>query len=101
MKENEINDQAVLTCWKDIARYLDKSVRTVQRWEQEFGLPVLRPDGVDHKSAVMARPRDLDAWLESRWTDRNGRNRHHCESIEPSERTRQLIREARELRQAH
>jgi hypothetical protein len=23
-----------MTCWKEIARYLGKGVRTVQRWEQ-------------------------------------------------------------------
>ncbi|MBV8674113.1 MAG: hypothetical protein JOZ33_11810 [Acidobacteriaceae bacterium] len=62
----------VLTCWKDIAQYLGKGVRTVQRWEQEFGLPVRRPNGIDHKSPVAAHPTDLDAWLQTRWSARNG-----------------------------
>ncbi len=53
---------AVLTSWKDIARYMGKGVRTVQRWEQDFGLPVRRPKG-SNKKAVLARPRDLDAWV--------------------------------------
>jgi hypothetical protein len=61
------DDPAVLSCWKDIARYLGKGVRTVQRWEREFELPVRRPKDVDRKSAVAAHPRDLDAWLASRW----------------------------------
>ena len=61
----------VLTCWKDIAQYLGKGVRTVQRWEQEFGLPVRRPNGIDHKSPVAANPGDLDAWLRTRWSARN------------------------------
>ena len=64
-------NSAVLTCWKDIAHYLGKSVRTVQRWERHFGLPVRRPDGVNHKSAVVAYPRDLDRWLHSRWSRRS------------------------------
>lgn len=56
---------AVLTCWKDIANYMGKGVRTVQRWEQEFGLPVRRPLG-SNKKAVLARPSDLDAWVALR-----------------------------------
>jgi hypothetical protein len=56
---------AVLTSWKEIAGYMGKGVRTVQRWEQQFGLPVRRPLGSDRK-AVLARPRDLDAWVATR-----------------------------------
>lgn len=56
---------AVLTSWKEIARYMGKGVRTVQRWEQDFGLPVRRPKGSD-KKAVLARPSDLDSWLALR-----------------------------------
>ncbi|MBV8673350.1 MAG: hypothetical protein JOZ33_07950 [Acidobacteriaceae bacterium] len=60
----------VLTCWKDIAHYFGKGVRTVQRWERCLGLPVRRPSGVDHKTAVVAYPRDLEIWLQSRWSRR-------------------------------
>ncbi|HEX4037044.1 MAG TPA: hypothetical protein VHX37_03220 [Acidobacteriaceae bacterium] len=59
----------VLTSWKDIARYMGKGVRTVQRWEQDFGLPVRRPQG-SNKKAVLARPRDLDAWVALRCSSR-------------------------------
>jgi hypothetical protein len=59
----------VLTSWKDIARYMGKGVRTVQRWEQDFGLPVRRPCG-SSKKAVLARPRDLDAWVALRCASR-------------------------------
>ena len=55
----------VLTCWKEIAQYMGKGVRTVQRWERDFGLPVRRPQGSD-KRAVLARPCDLDAWIAIR-----------------------------------
>lgn len=57
-----IQRAAVLTSWKDIARYMGKGVRTVQRWEQDFGLPVRRPLR-SNKKAVLARPHDLDAWV--------------------------------------
>ena len=54
----------VLTSWKEIATYLGKGVRTVQRWEQELGLPVRRPVGVS-KHVVLAVPSELDAWMSS------------------------------------
>lgn len=60
----------LLTSWKEIASYLGKGVRTVQRWEETLGLPVIRPS--DSRSGiVMARPSDLAAWLL------NGRQRLH------------------------
>ncbi|MBV8631806.1 MAG: hypothetical protein JOZ83_12830, partial [Silvibacterium sp.] len=37
----------------------------------EFGLPVRRPNGIEHKSPVAAHPGDLDAWLQTRWSARN------------------------------
>jgi len=62
---NHADKPPVLTCWKDIAKYMGKGVRTVQRWEQDFGLPVRRPLG-SNKKAVLARPQDLDAWVALR-----------------------------------
>lgn len=55
----------VLSCWKDIARYLDRGVRTVQRWEQEQGLPVHRI-GTGPRAPVFAFESELMAWLVSR-----------------------------------
>jgi len=52
----------VLNSWKEIAAYLGRGVRTVQRWEQELGLPVGRPRGKE-RSAVIALRLDLDGWL--------------------------------------
>jgi hypothetical protein len=55
-------DQRVLNSWKEIAGYLGRGVRTVQRWESEFGLPVRRPRG-KKRSAVVAISGDVDAWM--------------------------------------
>ena len=66
-------NSTVLTSWKDIARYMGKGVRTVQRWEMDFGLPVRRPQG-SNKKAVLARPRDLDAWVALRCASRGTRH---------------------------
>lgn len=52
----------VLNSWKEIAAYMGRGVRTVQRWEQELGLPVRRPRGKE-RSAVIALKSDLDRWL--------------------------------------
>ena len=60
----------VLTSWKEIARYMGKGVRTVQRWEQDFGLPVRRPLG-SNKKAILARPHDLDVWIALRCSSRS------------------------------
>jgi hypothetical protein len=52
----------VLSGWKDIANYLGKGVRTVQRYEQELALPVRRPAGRSAGS-VVATKTELDAWI--------------------------------------
>lgn len=58
---------AVLTSWKEIAAHLGKSIRTVQRWERELGLPVRRPD-TRRSGIVLADPTELDAWLHRQST---------------------------------
>jgi hypothetical protein len=56
----------VLSCWKDIASYLGKGVRTVQRWEIEDGLPVRRGNQNGIKQPVFAIPGEIDAWIHMR-----------------------------------
>ena len=58
------NAERPLTSWKEIAHYFNKSVRTVQRWEQQFGLPIRRPDVHDH-GIVIAFPNELADWMQS------------------------------------
>jgi hypothetical protein len=60
-----IPERRILNSWKEIANYLGRGVRTVQRWESQLGLPVHRPAGKDH-SAVLAFSSELDQWLDSR-----------------------------------
>lgn len=54
--------QEFLSGWKEIATYLGKGVRTVQRYERELGLPVRRPAGRTTGS-VLATKAELDAWV--------------------------------------
>lgn len=54
----------VLSGWKDIATYLGKGVRTVQRYEREMGLPVRRPAGRP-RASVVATKVELDSWVSA------------------------------------
>lgn len=54
----------VLNSWKEISAYVGRSVRTVQRWEAELGLPIRRPRGRS-RSPVIAMSDEIDAWLRS------------------------------------
>ncbi|MGH9674661.1 MAG: hypothetical protein ACRD44_15895, partial [Bryobacteraceae bacterium] len=66
-----------LESWKQIAAYLKRDVRTVQRWEAREGLPVHRH--LHEKIAsVYAFPDELDSWREGRRQDSpvNGRPSH-------------------------
>lgn len=57
------SEASVLTTWKEVARYMGKGVRTVQRWERDFGLPIRRPPGVRNRRAVLVLTADLDVWI--------------------------------------
>ena len=54
-----------LDSWKEIAAYLGRGVRTVQRWERKEGLPVHRL-AHDKRGTIYARREELAAWWESR-----------------------------------
>lgn len=58
------SSQQLLNSWKEIGQYLNRGVRTVQRWERDLGLPVRRPRGKS-RSAVVAMRSEVDHWLES------------------------------------
>src|SRR6188472_2139034 len=58
-------DEPRLDSWKEIASYLGRGIRTVQRWEREEGLPVHRLDHAK-RGSVYASRRELTAWWESR-----------------------------------
>ena len=56
-----MNDR-ILNGWKEISSYLDRGVRTAQRWELQFGMPVHRPAS-KLRTAVVAFADELDQWL--------------------------------------
>jgi hypothetical protein len=52
-----------LVGWKEIANYLGKGVRSVQRYERELAMPIHRPAG-KRAAAVFASKAELDRWLK-------------------------------------
>jgi phage terminase Nu1 subunit (DNA packaging protein) len=51
----------ILNGWKEIAAYVNSSIRTVQRWEK-IGMPVVRPVP-SSRGSVIAYSEQLDSWL--------------------------------------
>jgi hypothetical protein len=102
---NVSEESTVLLSWKDIARYLGKGVRTVQRWERHLGLPVRRPTGASQKSAVLLYRGEVDAWLATRFSARPINKHGMAEGPQPSDSARSALKErirtARELRAAN
>ena len=58
-----VND--VLRSWKDIAHYMGTCVKTVQRWERAYDLPVRRVQP-GKGSVVVAFRNEVDEWLHKR-----------------------------------
>lgn len=54
----------ILNGWKEIAAYLGRDRRTVERWEKQRGLPVRRMPGAG-RATVYALISELDEWLAS------------------------------------
>jgi hypothetical protein len=62
----------VLNSWKEVAAYLGRGVRTVQRYERDLGLPVRRPRGTRRSAVIIAFTDELDHWLRTAPTGENG-----------------------------
>jgi len=65
--DRRVGDKAIagdrLDSWKEIAAYLRRSVRCVQRWERTEGLPVLRHQHAKGAS-VYAYRHEVDQWRQ-------------------------------------
>jgi hypothetical protein len=53
-----------LQSWKEISAYMNRGIRTLQRWERAFGLPIHRPSKHD-RSAVFALKPEIDEWMKN------------------------------------
>jgi len=62
--------EGLLDGWKQIAEYLGRTERTVQRWEKNKGLPVrrLQADSPEEQPRVFAYKSELDLWWKEHQT---------------------------------
>jgi len=63
--QNSTAQNRRLDSWKEIASFLGRGIRTVQRWEREEGLPVHRLPHAE-RGSVFAHSNELSAWWERR-----------------------------------
>jgi hypothetical protein len=61
--ENTTSKRKLLHSWKDISNYAGLGIRTLQRYELQFGFPVHRPAGKS-RSSVLAFSDEVDAWFD-------------------------------------
>lgn len=85
----------ILNSWKEIASYLGRGVRTVQRYERDLKLPVRRPRGTS-RSAVIALVDELEAWLRN--APKNGDFQQKREPVVLVTTVREAIHEGGKLR---
>jgi hypothetical protein len=62
----DVTDSALqaLNSWKEISAYMGRGIRTLQRYELEFGLPIRRIN--KSRRSVLALRGELDTWLQQR-----------------------------------
>jgi hypothetical protein len=87
-----------LDSWKEIAAYLNRNVRTVQRWEKREGLPIHRHVH-ERASSVSACKKEIDAWQKqrSRVSDEITENQRGLEFVIGWLKTKLLVKRTREV----
>lgn len=84
-----------LVSWKEIARYVGKGVRTVQRWEHCWDFPVRRP-GNRSKGTVLAFTDEIDSWMHSQFAPNGAGSEGEVERLRTE--VERLAAENRKLR---
>lgn len=67
-KETYPKEADLLESWKEISEYLNRDIKTCQRWEIKFGLPIHRLEG-SPRSRVFAYRHELDTWFKEKFTN--------------------------------
>lgn len=67
------NNDNRLSSWKEIAAYLHRGIRTVQRWHAELQLPVHKSNS-KARAHVFAYKAELDEWVRQRAQQEATRN---------------------------
>ena len=87
----------MLSGWKDIANYMGKGVRTVQRYGRALSLPVRRVSG-HPRGAVIATKSDLDSWIRSSATEQESINRSQ-KALNAAQESRNVDQDSRNVNQ--
>ncbi len=99
----------ILNSWKEISSFLQRGVRTVQRWEEQYNLPVHRL-GTGPRSPVFAIPAELKYWLLTIARTENGlhleesrdeASTNGCSTRPALARSHELRKELGQLMQEH
>jgi hypothetical protein len=77
----------VVDSWKEIASFLRRGVRTVQRWEKSEGLPVHRHHHLK-RGSVYALQSEIAVWLQARQA--GGGSRWGKQTMDQFDRLRKL-----------
>jgi prefoldin subunit 5 len=96
-KQQVTTHDEMLSGWKDIANYMGKGVRTVQRYERDLGLPVRRVSG-NPSGAVVATKSDLDSWVRSSATAQESLNRSQ-KALNVAQESRNITQDLRNVSQ--
>jgi len=75
--------QKTLESWKQIAAFLDRSERTVRRWEDNEGLPVHRRNH-EKQDTVFAFRHEIEVWRRARITCPEGLSFDAPEAVFPA-----------------
>jgi len=91
-----------LDSWKEIAQYLRRYERTVQRWELKWGLPVHRLPNAK-SGGVFAYTDELDAWMTKTSAFKESEHEEHeaVTKIEQEEKGKEAPPSASEADRAH
>jgi hypothetical protein len=89
----------ILSGWKDIANYMGKGVRTVQRYERELGLPVRRPAGRP-KASVLITKAELDVWIHTAFNHHASHEKTSLKSENVRSRVSELAALLEQLKQS-
>lgn len=102
MRQSANSATLILNSWKEIADFLQRGVRTVQRWERDLRMPVHRI-GSGKRSPVYATIPELKFWMSTAEVDRVQKaqiSEPRTKSTRPIQESRRLLAAAHTLAQS-
>jgi len=83
-----MNENGRLDGWKEIANYVERSVKTVQRWEKQDGFPIKR---IGDKRSIYALTSEVEDWLKKRNTQKTNYSQLHLQSQRKKLSKKQIV----------